>query len=150
MTNRASAERESLIHQHQAETRVLRPVGIPRGRPHYIPAADVRRLQGPRRPMILRHWPNRRHKWQLWASKEIYRRLLSATVITDVPWSCSSATEWSYFIRRFSAYSLIRLIACVSPQLGPRIDFMTLLKVNSVYIDSWRRYIRTLCSYLEK
>lgn len=112
MTNRASTEREPLIHQHQAGTRVLRPMGIPPSGPHYIPAADVaRRLQRACGSMIPRHRPNRRHEWRLWASKEIYRQFM----IADLPRPCSSATERSYFTPRFSAYSSIRLYrTCIS------------------------------------
>lgn len=107
MTNRASAVRERLIHQHQAGTRVLRPVGIRHSGPHYIPTADVaRRLQRPRGSMIPRYRPNRRHEWRLWQRR---RRFITDSSTCRDPASLPPATEWSYFIPSFSAYSLIRL-----------------------------------------
>lgn len=96
MTNRASAKREPLIHQHQAGTRAsCGPWAFHTVESHYIPAVDVVRY--PQRTpgaVIPRHRPNRRHKWRLWASKEIYRRSMNASRF------CSSATKWSYFIQR--------------------------------------------------
>lgn len=74
--SRISKARAAYPSTSDRDTRVL-PAGIPHGGPHYIPVVYV--VQHPRGPpgaVIPRHRPNRRHKWRLWASKEIYRRSL--------------------------------------------------------------------------
>lgn len=116
MTNRASAKREPLIHQHQAGTRaVLRPVGIPHGEPHYIPVVvDVtRHPRGPRGPwsrdtdqivVISGDCERKRFIGDLWTRRGAF------------------APEWSYFIRRsFFFRPLIDTPyrTSISLQLGP-------------------------------
>jgi len=141
MTNRASAERELLIHQHQAGTRVLRLVAIPHSGPHYIPDVSSAPPETPVGPWS-RDTGQIAVEWRLWASKEIYRRF----VIAGLPRSCPSATERSYFTRRFSAYSLIHALSHVYLSASDFLnDFTILLKMDSSVIGiSVYRFYRKL------
>lgn len=66
---------------------------------------------------IPRHNPNRRYKWRLWTSKEIYCRSISKPSVRCHVIPLCDETE--LLIRHFSARSLIRLIRGCITQLEP-------------------------------